>query len=250
MQIPPGIQALADHGALYAVIGQRRLADRLDQRLGEYSWEVDLAEGWIRFVATADPQRFVQSRLGFVASIAPGPRSLLWGWAHPQAIDASAAERIRALGEQHGFQDLTVAEVPLVLADGDDVDAAVAALSHVVAAAAVEATGRTPYYSAPAGGGSRIVFLLPDIDLGPVRLNVDGAGLGSALLEAATSHQRNAVMGFARHSGFGVRSAPDGSSDEIADQEGSRITVSWDAAGRPTDVSAQLAGVPEPPAPG
>lgn len=243
MVIPPGIQAVADHGALYAAIGQRRLAERLDAELGAHTWESNLSEGWLRFISTADPERQILARSLFIASIAPGPRSVLWGWAHPQAPDVLAAEQLRALGQQHALADLTTPEVPFET--GDDLEGDVAQLAHAVAAAAVEATGRTPYYSAPVGGGSRVVFLLADIDLRPVSLPLDGAGLVSALMEAPTTNHRHAVLGFARHAGFGVRPTPDGLGDELSDGLGSTMSFAWDPVGRLVNVQANLGGTGE-----
>lgn len=246
MQIPHGIQAVADHGALHAMIGQRRLQEKLDAELGEFTLEGDPSRGQLSFVSRADPARRVDTRMQMVASVAPGPRSLLWGWAHPQVTDPSAAERLRAIGEQHGLTDLTTPEVPFHTdATGEDLRVELAGLGHALAAAAVEATGgANPYYLAPLGGGSLMVALLDGAELRPVDLAVDGAGIVSALMESPTTNQRAAVMGFARHSGFGVQSAPDGSQDEVSDGRGSRLTFSWDPAGRMANLQAQL--VPPP----
>ncbi|MFV0254095.1 MAG: DUF6882 domain-containing protein [Beutenbergiaceae bacterium] len=227
MQVPAGIQAVADHGALYAAIGQLRLAERLEAELGEYTWSGDLTEGWVRFTATADPTRTVESRAQFIASIAPGPRSLLWGWAHPQAADASAAQRLQDLGQQHALADLTTPEVSFTV--GQDIAADIDQFAHAVGAAAVEATGTIPYYLAPVGGGTRVVLLLPDIELRAVGLAVDGTRLMSAFAEAATTHRRHSLLGFARHNGYALQS--DETMDVVSDGLGTSVTATWDPQG-------------------
>lgn len=240
---PTGIQSVADHGALFAMIGQRRLQERLEGELGEFRWDADLADGRLWFSSVADPSRRVEARAQMVASIAPGPRSILWGWAHPQAVHKGAAERLHALGQQHGIADLTTPEVPFHTdATGEELGNDVANLAHVIAAAAVEATGRTPYYSVPSGAGSRIVFLLEGVDLRPVDLALDGAGLTSALDSSPTTDQRASLLGLARHGGFPVRE--DAATVELSDPRGSRITASWDPQGRLANLSLHL--VPPP----
>ncbi|WP_420110932.1 DUF6882 domain-containing protein [Pseudactinotalea sp.] len=243
MLTPAGIQSVADHGALYATIGQRRLQERLEAELGEFRWDADLPAGRVWFTSAADGSRIIEARAHLVASIAPGPRSILWGWAHPQAVHRGAAERLRALGEQHGIADLTAPEVPFQTdATGEELGADVANLAHVIAAAAVEATGETPYYSVPSGGGSRIVFLLEGVGLRPVDLARDGAGLTSALDTSTTTDQRASLLGLARHGNFPVREHD--STLEISDARGSRITAAWDAQGRLATLSLHL--VPPP----
>lgn len=239
MNIPAGIQAVANHGALYAVIGQRRLQERLDAELGEHRLDGDPSAGLLSFVSRADPNRRIDTRMQLVASIAPGPRSLLWGWAHPQTTDPSVAEQLRALGEQHQLSDLTAAEVPFRTdATGDALGAELAQLGHAVAAAGVEASGATPYYLAPLGGGSLMVAVLAGVDLRPVDLAIDGAGITTALMESVSQDHRAALLGFARHGGFLVRE--EGEAVELSDTRGSRIAVTLDQQGRIANVSANL----------
>ena len=244
--VPPGIQAVADHGALTALIGQRRFDELLTAELGpDYRFDGDLSPGRMWFTAPGDDSRRIETSVQLVASIAPGPRSLLWGWAHPQTVDPAAAEQLRALGEAHGIAELTAPEVPFeTTAQGDALGRDLVHLAHVVAAAAVEATGRVPYYQVPMGGGSRMVFLIEGVTLRPLDLAVDGAGLASALMESVSTDQRAALLGFARHHGLGVRSAPDGSSDEVTDGR-SIVTATWDPTHRLlAGLRMQLVGSP------
>lgn len=243
--VPFGVQAVADHGALTAIIGQRLLQERLDAELGPFRLDGDPSLGQLSFVSTGDPGRRVDARMQMVASVAPGPRSLLWGWAHPQTTDPSVAEQIRALGEQHGLTDLTTPEVPFTTdATGDALGAELSRLGHALAATGVEATGgRTPYYLAPLGGGSLMVVLLDGVELRPVDLAIDGAGLTSALMDCASTDHRAALLGFARHHGFLVSSSPDGSQDEVTDGR-STVTASWDPQRRLARLQMQLVGSP------
>src|SRR5690606_37865877 len=147
--------------------------------------------------------------------------------------------QLRTLGEQHGIGDLTSSEVPFSTdAQGDDLGNEIAQLAHTIAAAAVEATGMTPYYSVPWGGGSRIVFLLEGIPLRRIDLAIDGAGITSALMGAATTDQRAALLGLARHAGFG--STNERESVEITDVRGSRLTCSFDEQDRLTGLQMHL----------
>lgn len=241
MEIPAGIQAVADHGALYASIGQRRLQERLDAELGDFVLDGDPSLGLLSFVSKDEPRRRIDTRMQMVASIAPGPRSLLWGWAHPQTTDSSAADRLRALGERHQLADLTAPEIAFSTdATGDELGAELKQLGHALAAAAVEATGSTPYYLAPIGGGSLMVTLLDGVELRPTDLALDGAGIVSALLDSSATNHRAALLGFARHAGFGVREDP--GTLEIADGRGSSVTARLDEQGRLTGLSMSLVG--------
>lgn len=222
------------------MLGQRVLSEHLDQQLGEFRFDVDLLEGTLWFTSAADPSRRVEARSHVIASIAPGPRSILWGWAHPQASDKTLAGRLRTLGERHGIGDLLSSEVSFTTdAQGDDLGNDIAQLAHTIAAAAVEATGMTPYYSVPAGGGSRFVFLLEGIALRPIDLAIDGAGITSALMGAVTTDQRAALLGLARHAGFG--STNERETVEITDVRGSRLTCSFDEQDRLTGLKMHLA---------
>lgn len=234
----PGVQAVADHGALHALLGQRRLEEHLQAALGEFTLGGDPSAGRLWFASTTDPERRVDTRPHLVASLAPGPRSLLWGWAHPQST-GTAAQTLRQLGEQHGIGELTVPEVPFdTTATGPELGTEVMDAAHVVAAAAVEATGLTPYYVAPIGGGSVMVYLLEGVPLRPFDLGLDGAGIGSALMEASSTDLRASLLGLARHTGLGVRQ--DATTVEIADARGSRVTGTCDEQGRLTGLSMHL----------
>lgn len=153
------MQPLIDRGALHAALLQEVLADALEP-LGEYRWEADMQERKLWFISQADENNRVTTDVELVASIAPGPRSVLWGWAHPAGSADGAASQLREIAVRDGIAELTADEV----AFPDDFDAQnpddIAALAHEIGILAVGGLGRGPYFSAAVGGGSRAVLLL------------------------------------------------------------------------------------------
>lgn len=83
-----------------------------------------------------------------------------------------------------------------------------------------------------------MVFLLEGIDLRPVDLAIDGAGITSALEGSVTTDQRAALLGLARHGGFQARD--EGARVELTDPRGTRVTASWEASGRLATISMHL----------
>lgn len=93
MTFPP-LQPLADRAALFTALRQDALSAAADA-LGEHRWDADLAAGTLTFTANDDPTRQLVTRAHLIATIAPGPRSLLWAWAHPQGDPQGVAARLR-----------------------------------------------------------------------------------------------------------------------------------------------------------
>lgn len=159
------LQPLADRAALFVALRQDALSAAADA-LGEHRWDADLAAGTLTFTADADPSRQLVARAHLIATIAPGPRSLLWAWAHPSGDPQGVAAQLHAYGNEHGVAELTTAEVAFPAEVSGD-DEWIAQAAHTVGGVAVELTGRSPYYSAPVGNGTRAVFLL-DAPLAPL----------------------------------------------------------------------------------
>ena len=114
------LQPLADRAALFVALRQDALSAAADA-LGDHRWDADMAAGTLTFTANDDPSRQLATRSHLVATIAPGPRSLLWAWAHPSGDPQGIAAQLRAYGEQHGIAELTAAEVPFPAdASGDE----------------------------------------------------------------------------------------------------------------------------------
>ncbi|MGO1803195.1 MAG: DUF6882 domain-containing protein [Microbacteriaceae bacterium] len=153
------LQPLADRAALFAALRQDALTTAVDA-LGEYRWDADMAAGTLTFSSTTDPSHNLVTRPHLIATIAPGPRSLLWAWAHPQGDREGVAAQLRDYGAQYDMPELTQSELPFPDDIGSDIEAWIADTAHQIGTIAVEITGRSPYYSAPIGGGTRAVFLL------------------------------------------------------------------------------------------
>lgn len=193
------LQPLADRAALFTALRQDALSTAADA-LGEHRWDADMAAGTITFTANADPTRQLATRAHLIATIAPGPRSMLWAWAHPQGDPQGVAAQLRAYGAEHGLVDLTTPEVPFP-ADAAADEAWIAQAAHVVGGVAVELTGRSPYYSAPVGGGTRAVFVL-DAPIAPLTVSDAVIALPRILSGLALTDARTAVWDLARLAGW------------------------------------------------
>ncbi|MFK4853046.1 DUF6882 domain-containing protein [Microbacterium sp. ZW T6_19] len=195
------LQSLADRAALFTALRQDALVSATDD-LGDHRWDADMNAGTITFTANADPSRQVVTRAQLIATIAPGPRSLLWAWAHPQGDAQGLAAQLRAHGLEQGIAELFDPELPFP-ADAPGDESWIAAAAHTVGGAAIEITGRSPYYSAPIGGGTRAVFLLdapiPDLTVAAAVIALPRILSGLALADA-----RTAVWDLARLAGWSL----------------------------------------------
>src|SRR5690606_903923 len=152
------LRSLADRAALFTALRQDQLVTATDA-LGEHRWDADLDAGTLTFASLDDSARTLVATPHLLASIAPGPRSLMWSWALPQGDRTGITQRLRAYGEEHGISELTDGEVAFPDDAGDDLEQWIAELAHAVGGAAVEITGLSPYYSAPAGGARAVLLL-------------------------------------------------------------------------------------------
>lgn len=233
------LQPLADRAALYSVIRQDQLSAAADA-LGEHRWDADMTAGTLTFTANADPSRQLVTRAHLIATIAPGPRSMLWAWAHPQGDPQGVAAQLRAYGEEHGIAELTSAEVPFPADVSGDEDW-IAAAAHTVGGVAVELTGRSPYYSAPVGGGTRAVFLL---DAPLPQLTVADAMIVMPRMLASFSlpDARTSVWDLARLAGWTLTWTDEAfSGATVVDATGS-ATFSFDEHARISNVQSSLGG--------
>src|SRR5690606_13936171 len=90
----PALQPLADRAALFVALRQEALTAAAE-RLGEHRWDADMTAGTLTFTSNANPEQQLVSAAHLVATIAPGPRSLLWAWAHPQGDPNGIAGQLR-----------------------------------------------------------------------------------------------------------------------------------------------------------
>lgn len=188
-----GLQNVANRAAYYASLRQTLFSELLEDRLGEHRFEGDFETGTLRFIGREDT---LEARIHLIGSVAPGPRSMLWGWAHPQG-GSGAASKVRELGERFGITDLTTPELPFE-AD-DDIAETVARLAHLVGYVGVEATRLSPYYTADVGGGTRAVFAVEGIEVPQPSLMQVSTRMEFVLSAGNITDQYSSVLGLAEH---------------------------------------------------
>ena len=227
------LQPLADRAALFTALRQDALSAAADA-LGDHRWDADMTAGTLTFTANADSTRQLTARAHLIATIAPGPRSLLWAWAHPQGDPQGIAGQLNSYGAEHGITELTTAEVPFPADAAADEDW-IAQAAHTIGGVAIELTGRSPYYSAPVGGGTRAVFLL-DAPLAPLSVADAVTALPRVLASLALPDARTSVWDLARLANWTLT---------WTDESFSGATVT-DASGSATfrfDEQARIAGI-------
>ncbi|MGP6170920.1 DUF6882 domain-containing protein [Microbacterium sp. A196] len=228
------LQPLADRASLFAALRQDALTSAVDA-LGEHRWDADMAAGTLTFSSITNPAQNIVTRPHLIATIAPGPRSLLWAWAHPQGDPQGIAAQLRDYGAQYDLVELTQSELAFPDDVGADAEAWISDTAHQIGAIATEITGRSPYYSAPIGGGTRAVFLL-DAPL-PATTVADAAAKAPRILSGlALSDARSSVWDAARLAGWNL---------EWTDAEFTGAKVS-DASGTATfrfDEQARITGI-------
>ncbi|WP_334152933.1 DUF6882 domain-containing protein [Microbacterium sp.] len=233
------LQPLADRAALFTALRQDALSTAADA-LGEHRWDADMTAGTLTFTANDDPSRQLVARAHLIATIAPGPRSMLWAWAHPQGGAQGVAAQLHAYGAEHGIAELTSPEVPFP-ADASADEDWIAQAAHVVGGVAVELTGRAPYYSAPVGGGTRAVFLL-DAPLPPLTVADAVIALPRLLSGLSLSDARTSVWDLARLANWTLTWTDEAfSGATVVDASGS-ATFRFDEQARIVGIESTLAG--------
>ena len=231
------LQSLADRAALFTALRQDALVTATEE-LGDHRWDADMTAGTITFTSHADPSRQVVTRAHLVATIAPGPRSLLWAWAHPQGDAEGIAAQLRAHGLEQGIAELFDPELPFP-ADAPADESWITAAAHTVGGVAVELTGRAPYYSAPVGGGTSAVFLL-DAPIPPLTVSAAAIALPRILAGTVLADARTAVWDAARLAGWNLTWADEAfSGATVADESGS-AAFRFDEQARITNIESSL----------
>ncbi|BEJ12989.1 hypothetical protein CspHIS471_0301630 [Cutaneotrichosporon sp. HIS471] len=225
--LAPWIEA----GEFAAFLQQDALVEAGDE-LGEHNFEVDMAAGTLTF-RSADG-RSLECRAHLLCSIAPGPRSILWGWAHPRGDEVAAG--LLSVGEQYQIPELMAEELPFP-DNFAPTDEDISSLAHQIGAAAVGILQRGPYYSAP-NGSSRVLFIL-DAPLPPLTL-VTAITKAPRILASGSIHNgRRAVEGLASMMKWRASPVAQGRGMELSDGT-SAATVMFDELGRWTGISASL----------
>ena len=233
------LQAIADRAALFCALRQDQLLEATNE-LGEHRWDVDLAAGEFTFASTEDPERRLTAVPHLLASIAPGPRSLMWSWALPQGDPTGVTDALRAYGQENGIPELTNGEVPFPDDTGEDVQDWMRAFAHMLGMAAVSITGRSPYYTASVGS-SRALLLL-DAPIPELTVAAACTRLPRILAGNAFTDPRTGVWEAARLAGWRLDwEGDDFAAATIADASGT-ARLEFDAQGRITGVKAELGG--------
>ncbi|MFT4258163.1 DUF6882 domain-containing protein [Microbacterium sp.] len=231
------LQPLADRAALFTALRQDALLTATDE-LGNHRWDADMTAGTITFTSTADPARQLVAPAQLIATIAPGPRSLLWAWAHPQGDAEGVAARLRAYGDENGVAALSEPELAFP-ADAEGDDSWIAAAAHTVGGVAVEVTGRAPYYSAPIGGGTRAVFVL-DAPLPPLTVAAALPVLPRILSGLALPDARTSVWDLARLAGWSLAWTDEAYSGATVSDATGTATFRFDEQARITNIEGSL----------
>ena len=148
------LQVLHDTGALYAALSQLLLQEGVEERVGgEFDYAADLAADSISFTGRATGAT-IETTVELMASVAPGPQSVLWGRALPSGGRAGA-QLILERGRADGLPSLLSDEVQFPVVD-DPAAAQHIALEIGAVVAAVTGGGLT--YVVAVGGGTLAVL--------------------------------------------------------------------------------------------
>ena len=230
------LNVLENHAVLYYTL-QQEAFDDLVRSLGESGWGADTTEGTLTFTSKTDPSRTIVANAEVLASIAPGPRSMLWGWGIPQGRPDGFAAQLRDYGVQQGIAELTEAEVPFPEGDIGDLSAWGLATAHQIGAAASFITGQGPYFAAPINGGAWALFLLTlNPALPPLTVNQTVVSIPRLLGATALTDPRAAVVGLAQLAGWTLVWADDQYSAATVNDGNSSATIAFDQLGRVTNV--------------
>lgn len=222
-----------DDGAFVSVERQRRLAELVggDGPYGE-RWNVDLTAGVLTFTGREGELR---TPAHLVGSAAPGPGTWMWGWSDvnglPEPVVARSA-RVRDFGAQHRLAPLTEPEIPL---RGDPRQDAV---DYAVVAGLVN--GGFPHYTADAGNGTIVAFLVeePRAALPAPSCATAATVIGETLRRGAVVDQRRALAAYAELRGFGSEQA---GADLVLLAGDGRLVVGFDDRGRIATLNGRLA---------
>ncbi|MGW8481762.1 DUF6882 domain-containing protein [Microbacterium sp. NPDC055903] len=233
------LQPLADRAALFAALRQDALSSATDA-LGDNRWDADMTAGTLTFTSNEDATRQIVARPHLIATLAPGPRSLLWAWAHPQGDAQGVAAQLRDYGRQYGIAELSEAELPFPTEAPADAEEWIAQAAHQIGAVAVEITGRSPYYSAPVGGGTRAVFLL-DAPVEPVTVAAATLVIPRILADLALNDARSAVWDAARLAGWNLQWTDEAFGGAVVSDATGSTTFRFDEQARITGIEGSLA---------
>ncbi|WKG05501.1 DUF6882 domain-containing protein [Mycolicibacterium sp. HK-90] len=225
------LRVLHDRGALYAALSQLLLQEGVEDRLGgEFDYAADLAEDSLVFTGRESGDT-ITTTVELMASVAPGPQTMLWGRALPTGGRAGA-QMILERGRADGLPSLLNDEVPFPGGDDPDVAAEYAAVEISAVVAAVTGGGIT--YVVTVGGGTVAVLLLGDLDFARPRIDHRLPTRVPMALGAGTiEDHRSAIHGLAAMSGWAIDWSGDWTRAELTDPvTGNSATADFDEYAR------------------
>lgn len=245
-----GLHAVADYAALYTCLRQVAFADHLRERLGSFEARCDPAERAVVFTATSPTGQdghhdSVRSRATLIAVIEAD--AIVWGWAHPRGEPSGPASALRDVGARFGVDDFATPRVPLPpnLSRDKVIDCRAQAID-IAAAAAVESTGISPYWTGRLDDGELAVYLLDDVALPEPSFADFATTMPTVMRSLAVNDHRVAIHGMAARRGWHIswRAGTDGGRSPICDvTDGESVAhVEFDRRARPIDFSCELVG--------
>lgn len=227
-----------DRGALFAALSQARMQDEVAERLGgEFDYQADLDADTLVFTGQRTG-RTIETSVELIASVAPGPGTVVWGRALP-AGGRAGAERLVELGRAEGLASLTDDEVPFPVQGDGAASAAMAAIE--ISAVVATATGGGITYVVSVGA-SAAVLLLGELDFARPRIDHTFPTRVPAALGAGTVlDHRAAVHGLAVFSGWSATWTDDWTSVALRDPvTGTAADLDFDEFARLTKLRASL----------
>ncbi|TXT12786.1 hypothetical protein VHUM_01187 [Vanrija humicola] len=227
----PTLSTFTARGELHAKLLQRQLVEATEALGDDHRFDVNLATGELSFT---DPDgKQLLTRCHLMASIAPGPKSVLWGWAMPRGDDVS--RQLQQYGQAHGIKELAEGEVQFPPGfEGDYQD--ITDLAHELGQLCVGVLGRGPYYTFESGNGGRVLVLL-DGPFPPITVNDVTIGAMSAIA-GGLINARESVLGLGYARGFRVNQ-PDASTVVLSDER-SQVVFTLDSQNRIVQLASQL----------
>ena len=168
----------------------------------------------------------------------------MWAWAHPQGGSDPSIAGLRDYGTTYSIAELSTPELPFPAEADADLDGWIAGAAHQIGAIAEEITGRSPYYSAPVGSGTRAVFLL-DAPLPPLTVADAVIALPRVLSELTLSDARSSVWDLARLAGWSMQWADEAYSAAVVSDASGSATFRFDEYARIAGIESQLGQVPQ-----
>lgn len=217
------LKALLSRHIGFSMLKQLALEDAIG---ASKTWDVDLAQGVIWF---DDGERHPVQLLGTQAT---ADETWLWAWANAEShlppATIRASERLRALGEEKGWPELTTRKLGPGRSDG-----------HMISLVACGLLDGAAYYRGPYQGGAAF-FLLTDFPRRD-RVNTRPERLQTAILTALSSFAvdaREVVRGLAADLRLALVERPDRLTLTAAN--GNALEIRLDRQGRIARMSATV----------